>query len=220
MQSCARRLPQSHPKPYQSPLWEHLETIRALRRKHQTWAAIALHLKESHGLKTTSASVLKFFKRAATGRVPIGFTDAGTSPIVLPESNANTVPATAMLSSSLAGVPPNPEPNEDPLLVEISGPVHQPKVDPSGDRRGLPNWHRQLPGLRRADHLAGENTLSGCKNTFVYCSKSKRLGRASVAPSFHLFPIIQGTLEIVGKNWKQKASNVSKRFHPAADLVR
>ena len=60
MQSCARRLPQSHPKPYQSPLWEHLETIRALRRKHQTWAAIALHLKESHGLKTTSASVLKF----------------------------------------------------------------------------------------------------------------------------------------------------------------
>lgn len=121
MQIPPRRMPQSHPKPYQSPLWQHLETIRALRRKHQTWPAIALHLKESHGLQATSASVLKFLKRAASGRVPIGFTDAATSKIVSPESSANSTPPAAMLSLSLAGVPPNPEPNEDSLLVEISG---------------------------------------------------------------------------------------------------
>ena len=46
-------MPQSHAKPYQSPLWKHLETIRTLRRKRQTWAAIALHLKKSDGLETT-----------------------------------------------------------------------------------------------------------------------------------------------------------------------
>jgi len=58
-------MPLIRPKPYQSPLWAHLETIRKLRWKRQTWAAIALHLKESHGVETTAATVFKFFKRAA-----------------------------------------------------------------------------------------------------------------------------------------------------------
>jgi hypothetical protein len=75
----AKRMPRNHPKPYQSLLWTLLETIRKLRRKHQTWAAIALHLKESHGVETTAATVFKFFKRAAIGRVPVGFTDATIS---------------------------------------------------------------------------------------------------------------------------------------------
>lgn len=102
-----RRVPQSHAKPYQSPLWEHLETIRTLRRKRQTWAAIALHLKESQGLETTSATVLKFFKRAAAGRVPIGFPDPRVGAI-----------GTAAPTSSFAGYPLSPESNEDPLLIE------------------------------------------------------------------------------------------------------
>lgn len=38
--------------------------------------------------------------------------------------------------------------------------------------------------------------------------------------SFHLFPIIQGTLEIDGKDWKQKARNLSNYFHSAARLAR
>jgi excisionase family DNA binding protein len=50
-----KRMPLIRPKPYQSPLWAHLETIRKLRRKRQTWAAIALHLKESHGVENTTA---------------------------------------------------------------------------------------------------------------------------------------------------------------------
>jgi hypothetical protein len=105
----ASRIPHTHPKPYGSPLWPHLDTIRTLRRKHETWAAIASHLKESHGLEMTSATVLKFFKRAIKGRVPIGFTDPGASTVIAAAS-----------SSQLAGCPLNPEPNDDPLLIETS----------------------------------------------------------------------------------------------------
>jgi len=106
---AASRMPQTHPRPYSSPLWPHLETIRALRRKHETWRAIASHLNESHGLKIGRATVLKFFKRAAKGRLPIGFADSGASTVV---------PAT---SSPRSGVcPPDPESREDPLLTEIS----------------------------------------------------------------------------------------------------
>ena len=112
-------MPQSHAKPYQSPLWKHLETIRTLRWKRQTWAAIALHLKESHGLATTSATVFKFFKRAATGRIPIGFADAGKSPIP-PNPSPNISRGLKRIPSHLTGFQPNAEPNNDPLLVEVA----------------------------------------------------------------------------------------------------
>jgi hypothetical protein len=102
-----KRAPQSHAKPYQSPLWKHLETIRTLRRKRQTWAAITLHLKESHGLATTSATVFKFFKRAAIGRVPFGFDD--------PRPGATKPERT---SSAFLGSVLHPESNEDPLLIQ------------------------------------------------------------------------------------------------------
>jgi hypothetical protein len=71
----ARRVPQIHAKPYQSLLWKHLETIRTLRRKRETWAMIAWHLEDTHGLKVTRATVFKFFKRAASGHVPLGFSN-------------------------------------------------------------------------------------------------------------------------------------------------
>jgi hypothetical protein len=56
----ARHVPQTHAKPYQSPLWKHLETIRTLRRKRETWAMIALHLEDAHGLKVSKSTVFKF----------------------------------------------------------------------------------------------------------------------------------------------------------------
>ena len=71
----ARRVPQIHAKPFQSPLWKHLETIRTLRRKRETWAMIAWHLEDTHGLKVSRAAVFKFFKRAARGHVPLGFSN-------------------------------------------------------------------------------------------------------------------------------------------------
>ena len=73
-----KRTPEVHPKPYESPLWQHLETIRSLRRQRKTWAAIAVHLEESRGLKTSLRTVRNFFKRACAGRVPLGFDESET----------------------------------------------------------------------------------------------------------------------------------------------
>ena len=83
-----KRTPEVHPKPYESPLWQHLETIRALRRQRKTWAAIAAHLEETHGLKTSLRTVRNFFKRARAGRVPLGFdeTETPTRAIVLTDA--------------------------------------------------------------------------------------------------------------------------------------
>ena len=70
-------MPGAHPKPYESALWQHLDTIRLLRRQRKTWAAIAAHLQQVHGLKTSFQAVQKFFKRASGAQIPLGFNDAG-----------------------------------------------------------------------------------------------------------------------------------------------
>jgi hypothetical protein len=44
--------------------------------------------------------------------------------------------------------------------------------------------------------------------------------QTGAAQGSHLFPIIKGALEINGKDWKQKALNVSNPFHSAPDLAR
>ena len=73
-----KRTPEVHPKPYESPLWPHLESIRSLRRQRKTWAAIAAHLEETHGFKTSLRTVRNFFKRARGGRMPLGFDETET----------------------------------------------------------------------------------------------------------------------------------------------
>jgi hypothetical protein len=115
----AKPVPQTHAKPYQSPLWKHLETIRNLRRKHETWEGIASHLKDDHGLKTSAPTVLKFFKRAAVGRVPIGFSGPRASSIGLGRPSADSAGPRPRLCSQLGGLQQIPEPGDDPLLVEI-----------------------------------------------------------------------------------------------------
>src|SRR5258705_433821 len=86
-----KRTPEVHPKPYESPLWQHLETIRSLRRQRKTWAAIAAHLEETHGLKTSLRTVRNFFKRVRAGRVPLGFNETGTpTRTIVPADVADT----------------------------------------------------------------------------------------------------------------------------------
>ena len=68
--------PKAHPGPYTSQLWPHLETIRSLRRRRKTWRAINKHLEDACGIKLGVWTVRNFFKRATSGRVPLGFRNA------------------------------------------------------------------------------------------------------------------------------------------------
>jgi hypothetical protein len=59
-------------RPAESPLWPHLEEIRSMRRARKSWAAIALQLREAHGIETTRENLYRFFQRAAnTTAAPI-----------------------------------------------------------------------------------------------------------------------------------------------------
>ena len=99
-------MPNAHPKPYESALWQHLETIRLLRRQRKTWAAIAAHLEQAHGLKTSIRAVHKFFKRASGARIPLGFKDTGLTT----NKDGSAKPSTK----------PGAAPHEDPFSVETT----------------------------------------------------------------------------------------------------
>jgi hypothetical protein len=96
--------PKIHPKPYESALWQHLDTIRLLRRQRKTWAAIAAHLQQAHGLKTSFQAVQKFFKRASGARIPLGFNDTGSTTNTYGSPKPNAKPGAA--------------PHDDPFSVE------------------------------------------------------------------------------------------------------
>jgi hypothetical protein len=61
--------------------------------------------------------------------------------------------------------------------------------------------------------------VSSLKNAIVNYRNSKLLCEANVAPRFHLFPIIECTLEMNGKDWKQEGLKVSNPFHCASRLA-
>ncbi len=52
-------------------IWRRFERFAESRNMGQ----IALHLEDAHGLKLSIATVFKFFKRATSGRVPLGFSN-------------------------------------------------------------------------------------------------------------------------------------------------
>jgi hypothetical protein len=61
-------------RPFSSPLWKHVDLIRALRLKRASWKAIADVLKAEHGVEINYRSVQAFFKRMVTRKeLPLGW---------------------------------------------------------------------------------------------------------------------------------------------------
>jgi hypothetical protein len=56
---------------------------------------IAWHLKDTHGLKVSRATVFKFFKRATSGHVPLGFSNIEST-----RDLQKPIPATAKLQQA------------------------------------------------------------------------------------------------------------------------
>jgi len=70
-------MPKEHPKPFQSQLWPHLETIREMRRTRKTWVEVAKHL-QTQGVTVSYRTVRNFFLRTRSPkrRIPAGFEEA------------------------------------------------------------------------------------------------------------------------------------------------
>jgi hypothetical protein len=93
--------PTSHPKPFQSQLWPYLNEIRRLRKERATWPAIAAELGQ-RGVTLDPWTIRRFFKRAQSGKLPLGFEEPQSPSPVAPRSK----------------IPP-PSNRRDPLL-EVS----------------------------------------------------------------------------------------------------
>jgi hypothetical protein len=71
--------PTPHPKPFQSQLWPYLNEIRRLRKGRATWPAIAAELGQ-RGVTLDPWTIRRFFKRAQSAKVPLGFEDPQYDP--------------------------------------------------------------------------------------------------------------------------------------------
>jgi hypothetical protein len=74
-----------HPRPFESPLWKHLDAIRQMRVARKTWAQIAEHIGKAEGRAISFTTVHNFFRRAAErqkkgkGLFPLGYSDPFTN---------------------------------------------------------------------------------------------------------------------------------------------
>ena len=78
-----------HPPPaaYHSPLWAHLDEIRAWRHERVSWRAIAEKLKATYDIDLTLQAVRIFFKKATKRKeMPLGF----------PQPEKSVVPSTSV----------------------------------------------------------------------------------------------------------------------------
>lgn len=70
-------VPKEHPRAWNSALWDHVETLRTLRRSRKTWKEIAGHLEKAHGLKLSDRTIRNFFvrytERSRAGTLPAGY---------------------------------------------------------------------------------------------------------------------------------------------------
>jgi IS5 family transposase len=98
-------VPKEHPKPFQSQLWPHLETIRQMRRERKMWTEIADHLK-TKGVTVSYRTVRNFFLRTRSPkrRIPAGFEEALG---VIPKQPAPAAPAPARPAAGAKPEPPD-----------------------------------------------------------------------------------------------------------------
>ena len=90
-------------QPYTSPLWKHVDLIRAMRRGHRTWLEIARCLEQEHGLKTSHKTVHGFFQRVVSrDKLPLGWAE--------PEQPSRATPATDVDAKK------EPIPDQSPTL--------------------------------------------------------------------------------------------------------
>ena len=68
-------IPKSHPPAWGSALWQHVDTIRLMRRSRKKWREIADYLTHEKGVPISAPSVRNFFARATDPKKsrPLGF---------------------------------------------------------------------------------------------------------------------------------------------------
>jgi hypothetical protein len=106
------QLKPKHPPPaaYHSPLWAHLDEIRAWRHERVSWRAIAEKLKATYDIDLTLQAVRIFFKKATKRKeMPLGF----------PQPEKSAVPSTSVVqptqnAKKRAIYEPEPQQIKDP----------------------------------------------------------------------------------------------------------
>jgi hypothetical protein len=94
-------IPKSHPPAWGSALWQHVDTIRSMRRARKKWREIAEYLTEQKRVPISPSAVRNFFARATDPdrSRPLGF-----EPIPLQTDDPDPLPK----SSQPVDLPPSP----------------------------------------------------------------------------------------------------------------
>jgi hypothetical protein len=132
--------PTSHPKPSQSLLWPYLNEIKRLRKERATWPAIAAELGQ-RGVTLDPWTIRRFFKRAQSGKLPLGFEEPQSRPPVVPRGK---LPPIGHEGDPLLEVSSEPSPWTPPSREEDI-------VDEA--RRRMREEHSYKPTIVRPDRL-------------------------------------------------------------------
>jgi hypothetical protein len=105
------RMPQDHPRPFGSVLWDHLEEVRTLREERKTWPEIVRFLQAHYDLTITAAAVRNFFVRSRNPkrRIPAGFERTAVAGVAQTDQRSSAQRAAPR--SKAGGIPVKTEPD-------------------------------------------------------------------------------------------------------------
>ena len=126
-------LPKSHPPAWGSALWQHVDTIRSMRRSRKKWREIAEYLTEEKCVPISPSAVRNFFARATDPHRPrpLGFEPI---PIRTAESEPlrkSSEPAQVPTSVVERYTPKSGEEAEKEFLRRIEKPASSTKFQPT-----------------------------------------------------------------------------------------